>query len=194
MRRILDGRREILLPDGGLTLAAAGYVENLAHAVMLSVDKPQVSSGQAYNCGDETTLTLRQMVEVIAGAMGTQVRIVNVPNEVAWSTRPYVLHLHTHHWLMDLGKIKADLGYRDVVPVRDALARTVRWYLENLPARGGEIEQRLADAFDYAEEDRIIRGVDAAVSRLREGAPPDLLRPHAYTHPKAPGARDHRAR
>ena len=40
VRRILDGRPSIVLPDGGLTLLLVGYAENLAHAVLLAVGAP----------------------------------------------------------------------------------------------------------------------------------------------------------
>src|SRR5919202_1497911 len=51
MRRILDKRPYIILPDGGLMLSTHGYAANLAHAVLLAVDKPEASAGQIYNCG-----------------------------------------------------------------------------------------------------------------------------------------------
>ena len=79
IRRILDKRKFILLPDDGLALMTHGYAENLAHAVLLAVDQPQASAGQAYNCGDEIQFTMRQLVEVIARTMNYQLEIVNVP-------------------------------------------------------------------------------------------------------------------
>src|SRR5229473_8102537 len=79
IRRILDKRPHIILPDGGLTLITRGYAGNLAHAVLLAVDKPEASAGQIYNCGDEEQFTLRQMVEVITRAMNYDWEIVSMP-------------------------------------------------------------------------------------------------------------------
>ncbi len=67
IRRILDKRRTILLPDGGLSLMTHGYAANLAHAVLLAIDNPTAAAGQIYNCGDEEQLSLRQVCEVICG-------------------------------------------------------------------------------------------------------------------------------
>ncbi|MDH3643196.1 MAG: hypothetical protein OES38_13935, partial [Gammaproteobacteria bacterium] len=53
VRRILDGREFIILPDGGLTLNHYGFAGNMAHALLLAVDKFEVSRGQVYNCGDD---------------------------------------------------------------------------------------------------------------------------------------------
>src|SRR5262249_26793033 len=53
VRRILDKRPFIILPDDGLTLNHSGAAANMAHALLLEVDQPRVASGQVYNCGDE---------------------------------------------------------------------------------------------------------------------------------------------
>ena len=113
VRRVLDGRRAIVLADGGLTLATAGYVENLAHAVLLAVDRPDAAAGQSYNCGDEQTLTLRQRVESIARILGQPLEIVGVPAEVALPAWPMLTHEASDHRVMDLAKIQRELGYRD---------------------------------------------------------------------------------
>ncbi|TAJ82096.1 hypothetical protein [Reyranella sp.] len=195
IRRIRDKRPFIIVPDGGLLLAAHGYAGNLAHAVLLAVDKPRESAGKAYNCGDERTLTLRQTIEMVADTMGERIELASLPNEAAKPSLPYTLHDHPHHWVMDISRIKDELGYRDPLPVEQALPETVRWYLENPPEAGGEIEQRLADPFDYELEDRLVEIQRRAHKELealvgQEG----FARPHAYPHPKAPGERDHRAR
>jgi nucleoside-diphosphate-sugar epimerase len=44
IRRILDKRPFIILPEGGLALGTHGYAENLAHSVLLSGDKPGESA------------------------------------------------------------------------------------------------------------------------------------------------------
>ena len=49
MRRIMDGRRHIVLPDGGLSLVARGYSRNVAHAVLLAARQPDAAAGQIYH-------------------------------------------------------------------------------------------------------------------------------------------------
>ena len=97
---------------------------------------------------------------------------------------------------MDIGRIMRELGYRDVVPAVDAIRTTARWYAEHPLPRGGEIEQRLRDPFDYAAEDRlaaIYRESLVRMSEVRFGI--DESRPHVYAHPREPGLnRDHRGR
>src|SRR5215218_4335216 len=65
VRRVLDGRRRIIVPDGGLYLCSAAYAENAAHALLLCVDQPERAAGQTYHVSDETTPTLRQVIEIV---------------------------------------------------------------------------------------------------------------------------------
>ncbi|MBI3303213.1 MAG: epimerase [Deltaproteobacteria bacterium] len=196
IRRILDKRPFIILPDGGLMLSTHGYAANLAHAVLLAVDKPEASAGQIYNCGDEQVFTLHQWVEVIARTMNYQWDIISLPNAVAAPARPLAMQATSHHRVVDLSKIKNQLGYKDPFPVEEALAKTVHWYLEHPPERGGEIERRLQDPFNYAVEDQLVAVFTESLKRM--AAIPfevESTRPHPYAHPKVPGQqRDHRDR
>lgn len=195
IRRLLDGRRRIVLPDGGLTLITHGYAANLAHAVLLAVDRPDASAGQIYNCGDDVQLSLAQIVEVIAGALGREIEIVNLPRALAFPARPLALGWHSHA-LLDLTKIRRQLGYRDVVPAAEAMARTARWYVDHRPEPGGEIERRLGDPFDYAAEDELMDRFAAVTAELADlGQRRTGVSHHPYPHPVDPGlARDHRDR
>jgi nucleoside-diphosphate-sugar epimerase len=193
IRRVLDGRKFILLHDSGLALMTHGYAENLAHAVLLAVDQPQASAGQAYNCGDEIQFTMRQLVEVIAHVMNHELEIVSVPGGVPFRTGAMTPH---HHGMVDLFKLKHQLGYRDVVGTLGAVTRTIQWYLDHPLERGGDMEQRLLDPFDYEAEDRWIALTKEYRRQMTEVA---VRKPgpsaHPYPHPKTPNLkRDHRNR
>ena len=156
VRRVLDRRPFIVLPEDGLTLCHYGYAENLAHAVLLAVDQPAASAGKIYNCGDEEVLTLRQVVEIVTGALGRPLEIVSMPYSLAVCARPLVMQSLATHRVFDLTRLRTELGYCDVVPAREALARTARW-LESHPLAPGGIEERiLQDPFDYAAEDALV--------------------------------------
>ena len=182
IRRILDGRRHIILPDGGLKLERRGYAINAAHALLLAVDKPAESAGRTYNVGDETVWSLRNWVSTIARAMDHQWEIVSLPFAVAQPSRPYAGR--AFHWVPDIQKIQQELGYKDPVPPDLGLVRTVEWYLENRPAPGGETEQALVDAFDYNEEDRYIAEYGDWLADMRARHATGFRFHHAYEHPK----------
>jgi nucleoside-diphosphate-sugar epimerase len=184
IRRILDGRRQIIVPDGGLKLDRRLYAENAAHAVLLAVDKPEVAAGQIYNVGDERILSLREWIQIIAHTLNHELELVNIPFSLARPSRPYAGR--AYHEVIDISKIKAELEYKDVVPAEEAIQRTVNWYLENPLQRGGDMEKRLGDPFNYAVEDQIIKEYEETLPRLRELASVGYEWRHTYDHPAAP--------
>jgi nucleoside-diphosphate-sugar epimerase len=165
IKRILDKRTKLILPDNGLVLRSRAYAENAAHALLLAIDHPE-SGGQIYNVAEERTLTLREWVEAIANEMGHKFEYVDLPWTLAkpchmWATGE-------SHLVLDNTKIKKELGYHDVVPAKEGLKRTVRWFLEHRPEPGGEIEQQLGDPFRYDIEDGIIQEWAKAGNKIRE--------------------------
>jgi undecaprenyl pyrophosphate synthase len=77
----------------------------------------------------------------------------------------------------------------------EALRRTVRWYVEHQPERGGDLEQRLQDSFDYDAEDQLAAIYREAQARAQQFRREIVPTPHPYPHPKEPGLeRDHRNR
>jgi nucleoside-diphosphate-sugar epimerase len=195
IRRVLDQRPFMILADGGLGLMTHGYAGNLAHAVLLAVDKPDAASGQIYNCGDDVQYTIRQIVEIIADEMNHKFEVIDLPAATAFPARGVSLEITPHHKLMDCHKVKDQLGYNDPIPAEEAIRRTVRWYIEHQPERGGDIEQRLQDVFDYAVEDQLAAIYREAAERAKVFSREIVPTPHPYPHPKQPGlTRDHRNR
>ncbi len=167
VKRILDGRPHFILPDGGLSLLSHGYAENLAHAMLLAVDQPAQSCGEIFNCADTQILTLRQMVEIIADAMGHSWRLVNMPWELAICARPIIMQPLSTHRAIDTNKLQSRLGYTDKVPVEEALARTARWLSDNPLADDSWEVIALQDPFDYAAEDQLVEQWDKAIATMQ---------------------------
>lgn len=199
IRRLRDGRRRIPVLDAGLTLESRSYVENAAHAVLLTVDHPEASAGQFYSVVDEYTPSDADRIHAMAAVMGIEVELVSFPPEAgmpAWywgigrslkwaaeGTPP-----PTEHDLIDMSKMKRDVGYRDLVDFPEAIERTVNWYLENPPAPGGEEERQLSDPFDYEAEDRFLEAYDRFVAECQAIPFEGIVYRHQYEHPKAPAA------
>jgi nucleoside-diphosphate-sugar epimerase len=166
VRRVLDGRARIVVADEGLTLHHHAFTENAAHALLLAFDRPEAAAGSIYHVGDEEVLTVRQVVDLVAGALGKSLEVVSMPYEIALPARPLLMQPAPTHRVLDLTKIRTELGYRDAVAARAALARTARWLADHPPARGGVEEQVLTDPFDYAAEDALIERWSAALASL----------------------------
>ncbi|MFH1626187.1 MAG: NAD-dependent epimerase/dehydratase family protein, partial [Pseudomonadota bacterium] len=202
LRRILDGRKQLIIPNGGLTIESRGYSENMAHALMLCVDHPQESSGQVYNVGDDDALSLIEWIEIISGMMGHEWEFVDMPARFALPSVPYGMWGRPfvnetgqlYHRVVDLTKIKTQLGYRGLFTGREGLRKTIQYYLDNPLERGGEIEQRLNDPFDYEAEDRLIKKYQESLKKLSGIFSIERWR-HPYAHPdKSRKKRDQRGR
>jgi nucleoside-diphosphate-sugar epimerase len=166
VRRILDRRAHIVVADEGLTLHHHGYTENVAHAVLLAVDRPDAAAGKVFNTGDEEVLSVRQVVELIAATLAHPLEIVSMPYEIAIPARPLLAQPLPTHRVLDLTRLRRDLGYRDAVPARTAVARTARWLAEHPCEPGGMEETVLTDPFDYPAEDALIAAWRRALASL----------------------------
>ena len=156
VRRILDGRGRIVVADEGLTLHHHGYTENLAAALATAVEHPERAGGTIFNVGDEEVLTVRQVVELCAAALGADIELVSMPYDLAVPARPLLTQPLPTHRVLDLTRLHHQLGHRDVVPARAAVGHTARWLAANPPAAGGQEEVVLTDPFDYGAEDALI--------------------------------------
>lgn len=158
IRRARDKRTPLILPAGGLTMVSRGFAENVAHAIVLAVENPAASAGQIYNICDDRVLYNQQWISLLEEILQHRFETVSIPFDALpagfRATPPQLLY--RHHCVLDISKIKQQLGYRDVVSVEEALTRTVRYYMDNPLADGSEAEQNLGDPFDYTYEDAFI--------------------------------------
>ena len=163
VRRLIDGRRRFIVADGGLDLRTASYGPNAAHALVLAAGQ-DVAAGTAYNISDEHVLTGYQTIQVLGAALDCEVEIVSMPSHLATPARPFMGHEHALHKLTVSDALIHELGYRDVIPVTEALAITARDLRDHPVERGSITEQRLQDPFDYATEDSLVESYRAAMA------------------------------
>ena len=102
-----------------------------------------------FNAGDDEVLTIRQVVEVAAAALGVELELVSMPYDLAVPARPLLTQPLPTHRVLDTSRLRNRLGYRDLVPAREAVAHTARWLAEHPPEPGGPEETVLTDPFDY---------------------------------------------
>jgi nucleoside-diphosphate-sugar epimerase len=184
VRRVLDGRRRIVVADEGLTIHHHCYTENAAAAVVRAVEHPDLAAGTVFNLGDGEALTVAQVVELCARALGAEVELVSMPYDLAVPAWPLLAQPLPTHRVLDLGRLHHQLGHHDAVPAREAVQATARWLAANPPDPGGTEERVLTDPFDYAAEDALIESWLAA--RKTVAVPDFAVRPGwglAYSGP-----------
>ncbi|MBV1876996.1 MAG: NAD-dependent epimerase/dehydratase family protein [Pseudomonadales bacterium] len=195
IKRVLDGRKQMILPDGGLIIMSRCAAINAAQHILLAIDNPVASKGQVYNCVDENQYTLRQLTELISEFAGNKLDIVSLPHELAAPAQALTRQMDIgNHWLLDGAKARLELGYQDLIPAIQGIQESVQWYLQN--PLTSEDNPNYPDPFDYAAEDKLIAAYQQGIEQIKKTAPFEKVKYyHSYAHPKKPDAGpDHRGR
>ena len=102
-----------------------GFVEDVAESVVLAATHP-CAAGRIYNVGEPQALTMAERLASFARAAEWAGRIIPVgASELPEADR--MPHDFAHHLAYDTTRIRAELGYTEVVPHNEALARIIRW-------------------------------------------------------------------
>ncbi|MCI2429487.1 NAD-dependent epimerase/dehydratase family protein [Candidatus Acetothermia bacterium] len=145
VKRMMDQRPVILIDEGLARWRwSRGYAENVAWATVLAVTQARARN-RIYNVAEPEGLSYLEWVQRVTRAAGWPGRIVVVPRD-----RLKVQGHHEHHWVVDTTRIRAELGYMEVVPQEAALRRTVDWQ------RANPLAEYDSKDFDYDTEDTIL--------------------------------------
>jgi dTDP-glucose 4,6-dehydratase len=116
---LLDGGTVPLYGDGG-NIRDWLHVEDHCRGIQLVLDKGR--AGEVYHIGGGTELTNRSLTERLLEAVGAGWdRVVPVNDRKG----------HDRRYSLDIGKIRAELGYEPQITLEQGLASTVEWYREN---------------------------------------------------------------
>jgi nucleoside-diphosphate-sugar epimerase len=155
VKRVLDGRRYVVLGDRGRSRFHTIGAENLAELIRLSAERP---GSRVLNAGDPDAPTLLEISRAVAAAMDHEWTEVLLPSggepcETPWTVpRPLVL---------DMAEAEFEVGYRPVTRYARAVRATCEWLVEASRDRPWqEVAPQLAgyapNSFDYEAEDRLL--------------------------------------
>jgi nucleoside-diphosphate-sugar epimerase len=153
VKRMMDNRPVIPLDEKVARWRwSRGYAENVAWATVLAVTHEQAKN-RIYNVAEPEGLSYLEWTQRVTRAAGWTGRIVVVaPGRLDTGCGHF-----EHHWVVDTTRIRAELGYMEVVPQEEALRRTVEWQRSNPPEKHDPKE------FDYATEDAVLAELEKEV-------------------------------
>jgi nucleoside-diphosphate-sugar epimerase len=125
-------------------------VDNVAAAIALAAVSEQ-AAGRVYNVAEQPAFTELAWARKIAAATGWDGEFAFLPKD----RMPVSLVQpgnSAQHWEADSSRIRRELGYREPVPLAEAIARTIEWERAN---PDGEFSMH---KFDYAAEDAATAG------------------------------------
>jgi nucleoside-diphosphate-sugar epimerase len=77
----LEASRPILLPGGGTALNQFVYADDVARALVATLERPGTSGGHAFNCAHANPITNRGWVELCADVLGLTAEVVAIDEE-----------------------------------------------------------------------------------------------------------------
>ena len=132
----------------GKTLYHPVYIDNLVDVFVLAMDeKNEKSNGRAYLAADAEYVSIRDLVERTAKAMGTTVRFRHYPTwpvvaaghicqaickplHIAPPLHPRRVDWFRQNRAFDITRARTELGYDPKVGLDEGLRRTFEWYKE----------------------------------------------------------------
>jgi nucleoside-diphosphate-sugar epimerase len=110
-------------------LNSYGYIDDMADALALAATHP-AAAGRTYNVAQPKDRTVRQWARTILDLMGIDSPVVTVPPAAngIMADRAEASNL-VYPLTLDSTRIRAELGFAEIVNERDALERTIAWEL-----------------------------------------------------------------
>ena len=116
--RLLTAGKPIPLFGDGSSSRDYTYVDDIVDGVVRSLDRP--NGFRIYNLGESRTVTLRELTEKLAAALGVELRADRQPAQPGDVDTTYA----------DVSRAREELGYAPSVPIEEGLERFVAWYRE----------------------------------------------------------------
>lgn len=149
----LQAGRPILLPGDGTAVNQFVYAEDVARALVASLERPERSGGQAYNCAHPSAITNRGWIELCADVAGFEARLVAI-DEAALGVASETVDLTdivfpypAEHYVLDGSKLARDLGVEMTTGNRRMLEEwAARWesVTDHTPRRYAREDKALA--------------------------------------------------
>ena len=163
IKRVLDRRRQVVLPFDGASIFQPTAARNLAELVSLAAGAP---GDRTLNCGDLDPPAVSAISSTIDDLMDWTTQRVLVSGPEPGPT------VGNHPWnvprpvVADMTRAEKELGYRQAVTYGEALSQTLDWALSACAGRDWrEVFPTLAgyptDPFDYDAEDAFLAGLTA---------------------------------
>ena len=100
------------------------YVDDIIDGVLRAIDR--VEGYRVYNIGESRTVQLRELIEIIAAAVGVTPNVKPLPFQAGDVVTTYA----------DISRMKTELGYDPRTPIEEGIRKMVAWYRGERGERG----------------------------------------------------------
>lgn len=153
IKRALDGRRQVLLSDGGRNRFSTSSTVGIAELVALCAAQP---GRRVLNAVDEDALSVAEIAGAVYAALGEKLDIVTFdgPPVDGLGSTPWSV---AHPLLLSMAAATVELGYRQPLPYAESVAAAVDWAVREVRAaehRNEDWETVFPSPAQRATEDR----------------------------------------
>lgn len=159
-------RGKFLFVGGGKSLYPVIHAADAARAVLLALQKPDLRSGERYHICDDSRITLRGFVEVLAQNMGMEPEFKSIPYWPAYllscvfamvgrvrGKEPWIFPKRIKYLgrtrNVDITKARKELGFEPEINPAQGIPRTLEWLREEQTTllTNQKAEKKEADSF-----------------------------------------------
>ncbi len=116
IRKACEGQDPLYVWGDGRQTRAFVYVTDIVEGMLLAIEK--FPSAEPLNIGTDEEITIRELVELILGAVGVRPKVVFDTGKPAGQPRRNA----------DISRARSTLGYAPKVKLAEGIADTVAWY------------------------------------------------------------------
>ncbi len=130
VKRVLDGRRTVVLSDDGLNRFSTSATVNVAELVSLCADRP---GRRILNAVDRDNFSVAEIARTVFETMGREVEIVTYPGPAVgdMGATPWSV---AHPLILSMAAATVELGYRQPLSYADAVAEDIDWVTREIAA------------------------------------------------------------
>ncbi len=137
LERIRNQRPKILIPSHGQNLIQPAYIDDIVQGFLLAIVKDS-AIGECYNITGDEIITLNDYIKLMAEVSAYKINLVNIPYEIfkqLVNTKYHFPYCYKYSYIVDISKIKNDLGYQPEVSIRDGIRKTLENWTDQYTRR-----------------------------------------------------------
>jgi UDP-glucuronate 4-epimerase len=116
--RLIDRGEPVPMFGDGMTRRDYTYIDDIVEGIVRAIDR--CASHALYNLGRSDPIPLREMIAVLAEAIGKPANIRELPDQPGDVRQTFA----------DVSLAASELGYSPTIPFREGIRRYIAWYRE----------------------------------------------------------------
>jgi UDP-glucuronate 4-epimerase len=116
--RLIDRGEPVPMFGDGMTRRDYTYIDDIVEGIARAIDR--CTSHALYNLGRSDPISLREMIAVLAEAIGKPANIRELPDQTGDVRQTFA----------DVSLAASELGYSPTIPFREGIRRYIAWYRE----------------------------------------------------------------